>query len=81
MDSMRVGDIVVDGRRSQVGRISEMPEPETLTLVRPPGAQKWTAQRAECWYASVEEAQTITGEVVERVITGRERPALPRRRG
>lgn len=83
MDTFRLLDIVVDGERRQVGRIVDMPEHgETLELVRPPGQTTWTAARALCWYASEEEAATITGQVVERVINGRtEKPLLPRWKG
>ncbi|WP_042800580.1 hypothetical protein [Streptomyces sp. C] len=83
VDSFRLLDIVVDGQSQQVGRIAEMPEGgDTLKLVRPPGETTWTARREECWYASEEEAAVIVGEVVERVISGRnEKPLLPRRKG
>lgn len=79
MRKFKVGDVVVDAH-TLVGVVEEVDGPN-LKLVRPPGRQSWTASAALARYASEEEAQTIRGEPVVRVIGGSERPLLPRRKG
>ncbi|MGW5397758.1 hypothetical protein [Streptomyces sp. NPDC003952] len=72
------GDVVVDAH-TLVGVVDEVIGPD-LKLVRPPGRQSWTASAVLARYASEEEAATIRGEVIVRIIGGSERPLLPRRK-
>ncbi|MFD9563431.1 hypothetical protein [Streptomyces sp. NPDC059994] len=69
------GDVVVDGR-SIVGEVEAVDvDNGRLTLVRPPGSQRWSAQEVLCRYASEAEALTIRGEPALRVIGNNEPPA------
>ncbi|MFE3579442.1 hypothetical protein [Streptomyces vinaceus] len=81
MSFYRLGDIVVDGQRSLVGRICDFPDESSLMLERPPGNTRWTADVSRCYYASEEEARAIEGPMFERVIGNSEKPVLGRGAG